>query len=209
VLTVDSPVSSNREFLNRRYPKTLPQCRACHGPTLQHFLKEHAMFERIDTSRIETFHHPFTWDLIDRIRKATRMKLVAKGVVAAEDAALCVKHGLDGIIVSNHGGRQEESLMGTLEALPEVVDAVAGRLPVLMDGGIRRGTDIFKALALGAKAVCIGRPYLWGLGAFGQPGVERVLDLLRAELITTMKMVGTPTIGHITPASVRRAPVRP
>jgi isopentenyl diphosphate isomerase/L-lactate dehydrogenase-like FMN-dependent dehydrogenase len=106
-------------------------------------------------------------------------------------------------MVSNHGGRQEESLMATIEALPEVVEAVGGRIPVLIDGGIRRGTDVFKALALGATAVSIGRPYIWGLGAFGQPGVERVLELLQAELVTTMKLAGTTSIGAITRDYVR------
>ena len=206
VLTVDSAASSNREFLNRRFPKTLPLCATCHKPGLQGWFREHPMFDGIDTSKLTAFQHHYTWDMVDRIRGITKMKLVAKGIVTAEDAELCVKQGLDGIIVSNHGGRQEESLMGTIEALPEVVQAVNGRIPVLMDGGIRRGTDVFKALALGAKAVAIGRPYLWGLGAFGQPGVERVLDILQREIILDMKSAGTPSIAQITAASVRRRP---
>lgn len=206
MVTVDSPTASNREFLRRRFPKSLPQCRACHGPAPQDFFREHAMFEGVDISRLTTLHRPVTWELLDRIRAITKMKLMVKGIVTAEDAALCVKHGLDGIVVSNHGGRQEESLMGTMECLPEIVDAVGGKFPLLMDGGIRRGTDIFKALAVGADAVCIGRPYLWGLGAFGQPGVERVLELLQLELATTMKMAGTPSIRDITKAFVRRRP---
>jgi isopentenyl diphosphate isomerase/L-lactate dehydrogenase-like FMN-dependent dehydrogenase len=108
-----------------------------------------------------------------------------------------VEHGVDGIIVSNHGGRAEESLRPTVECLPEIVEAVKGRIPVLLDGGVRRGTDIFKALALGATAVGIGRPYGWGLAAFGQPGVETVLTILRRELEAIMRQAGTPSVGSI------------
>ncbi len=110
------------------------------------------------------------------------MKLLLKGIVTAEDASLAVEHGVDGIIVSNHGGRAEDSGRSTIESLSEVVDAIDGRVPVIVDSGFRRGTDIFKALALGADAIAIGRPYLWGLGSFGQEGVETVLDLLKREL---------------------------
>jgi isopentenyl diphosphate isomerase/L-lactate dehydrogenase-like FMN-dependent dehydrogenase len=138
-----------------------------------------------------------TWDIIDWIREKTSMKLLLKGIVTGEDAELAVGHGVDGIIVSNHGGRQEESLRGTLSCLPEVVAAAGPRMPVLIDGGIRRGTDVFKALALGASAVCIGRPYLWGLGAFGEDGVERVLVILREELKRIMQFAGTTSIPAI------------
>ena len=137
-----------------------------------------------------------TWEIIGWLRRTTSMKLVLKGIVTREDAALCVEHGLDGVMVSNHGGRQEESGRGTLECLPEVV-AAAGKLPVLIDGGFRRGTDIFKALALGAKAVGVGRPYLWGLGAFGEEGVNRVLVILREELKRIMQFAGTTSLGGI------------
>jgi 4-hydroxymandelate oxidase len=205
VLTADSPTVSNRE-MQHRWNKANPQCRACHGPDIQSNLREHAMFTGLDISRVRSYVYPYTWPLIERIRQTTRMELVVKGVVTAEDAQLCVKNGVDGIIVSNHGGRQEESLLSTIEALPEVVAAVNGKIPVLIDSGFRRGTDVFKALALGASAVCIGRPYLWGLGAFGQPGVERVHQLLQAELVTTMKLAGTTSIPAITPDYVRRRP---
>ena len=140
------------------------------------------------------------YDLLDEAN--TKMKIVIKGIVTGEDARLCVENGTDAIIVSNHGGRQEESNRGTLECLPEVVEGAQGKIPVLIDGGFRRGTDIFKALAMGSKAICIGRPYVWGLGAFGQPGVEKVLDLLRAELVRIMRLAGTPSIGSITPKHV-------
>jgi 4-hydroxymandelate oxidase len=138
-----------------------------------------------------------TWETVDWIRSKTRMKLVLKGIVTRDDAALAVKHGVDGVIVSNHGGRQEESLRATLTCLPEVVEAAGGRMPVLIDGGFRRGTDIFKALALGASAICIGRPYLWGLGAFGEDGVNRVLLILREELKRIMQFAGTTSLPVI------------
>jgi isopentenyl diphosphate isomerase/L-lactate dehydrogenase-like FMN-dependent dehydrogenase len=126
-------------------------------------------------------------------------------VVTPEDAALCVKNGMDGLIVSNHGARGEDNGRSTIDALPEIVEAVAGRIPVIVDSGFRRGTDIVKALAIGAKAVCVGRPYLWGLGAFGQPGVERVLELLRLELTGAMQQCGVKSVKELTPAFVRRA----
>jgi 4-hydroxymandelate oxidase len=130
------------------------------------------------------------------------MKVLVKGLEAGEDAALAVKHGADGVVVSNHGGRATETGRGTLESLPEVVAAVKGKIPVLVDGGVRRGTDALKALALGATAVGIGRPYSWGLGAFGQPGVERVLGVLNNELRLAMVGVGARNLKEITPAAV-------
>jgi 4-hydroxymandelate oxidase len=131
--------------------------------------------------------------------------LVLKGLMTAEDAILAVDNGLDAIVVSNHGGRAEDNGRSTIDALPEILEAVDGRIPVLVDSGFRRGTDIAKALALGARAVCIGRPYLWGLGAFGQPGVERVLDLLQQETRAAMMQLGAPSLKHLVPAMVRRA----
>jgi isopentenyl diphosphate isomerase/L-lactate dehydrogenase-like FMN-dependent dehydrogenase len=132
------------------------------------------------------------------------VKLVLKGILSAEDAKLAAEAGLDAIIVSNHGGRVEDGVSATITALPDIVEAVQGRLPVLVDSGFRRGSEIVKALAIGAQAVCIGRPYLWGLGAFGQPGVERVLAILRAEVRATMQQVGAPSLKDLTPAMVRR-----
>ena len=146
-----------------------------------------------------------TWATFDRLKKLTRMKIVLKGLDSAEDAKLAVDHGADGILVSNHGGRATETLRPTIECLPEVVDAVRGRVPVFVDGGIRHGTDMYKALAAGAKGIGIGRPYIWGLSAFGQDGVERVLEILRAELTLTMRQMGTPSIRDITAARIQRA----
>ena len=118
---------------------------------------------------------------------------------------LNIAHGIDAIIVSNHGARSEDSGRSTIDALPEIAEAVNGRMPILIDSGFRRGSDIVKALCMGATGVCVGRPYIWGLGAFGQPGVERVLELLRMELLAIMQQVGAPSIKHLVPAMVRRA----
>ena len=142
-----------------------------------------------------------TWQWVDRLKKITKMKLLLKGIDNAEDARLAREHGVDGIIVSNHGGRAAETLRATIECLPEVI-AAAGPIPVLIDGGFRRGTDVFKALALCARAVGIGRPYIYGLTAFGQEGVERVLEILQAELALTMRQCGTPSVRQISSASV-------
>jgi isopentenyl diphosphate isomerase/L-lactate dehydrogenase-like FMN-dependent dehydrogenase len=140
---------------------------------------------------------------VSRLKKMTSMKLLVKGLETAEDARLARESGADGILVSNHGGRATETLRGTIDALPEVVDAVNNQIPVLVDGGVRRGSDAFKALAYGARAVGIGRPYTWGLASYGQEGVERVLEILNAELTLTMRQCGTPTLGQITRAHVR------
>ena len=125
------------------------------------------------------------------------MKIVVKGIVTREDATSAVDAGADAVYVSNHGGRAEASGWGALESLPEVVEAVNGRVPVMVDSGFRRGTDVFKALALGADAVCIGRAYIWGLAAFGQAGVEKVLEMLKAELRMVMGQVGATSVDEI------------
>ena len=145
------------------------------------------------------------WAYLDRLRKLTKMKLIIKGIDTAEDARLCREHGADAVLVSNPGGRATETLRSTIDSLAEVLDAVGSQIPVMVDGGFRRGTDIYKALALGARAVGIGRPYIYGLTAFGQEGVERVVDILRAELQRTMQQCGTPAIKDITRAIVKRS----
>lgn len=208
VMTVDNGASSNREQLIRARLASKVPCNSCHKPGVQGYLSTRRTFDGIDFSAVKTHLGVYTWPLIDRIRKATKMKLVAKGILTAEDAADCVRNGLDAVWVSNHGGRQLNSLRASLDALPEVVEAVAGRCPVLFDSGVRRGTDIFKALALGASAVCIGRPYIWGLGAYGQEGVQRALELLSNELLIDMRLAGTPTVADITKKFVRRRPFR-
>jgi 4-hydroxymandelate oxidase len=144
-----------------------------------------------------------TWDEIDWMRSITDTPIVLKGVMTAEDAALAVEHGLSAIIVSNHGGRQVDGTLATIEALPEIAEAVGGRIEILLDGGIRRGTDVLKALALGARAVLIGRPYLWGLAAGGEAGVRRVIELLRAEIDCAMAQCGQADVKKIDRSLVR------
>jgi 4-hydroxymandelate oxidase len=157
------------------------------------------MFDGLDVSGVTALRPiPMDWGFVKRLRDTVTVKLLLKGIVTREDAQLAVEHGMDGLIVSNHGGRAEETLRPTIESLPEVLDGVAGKIPVIVDGGVRHGTDIFKALALGATAIGIGRPQAWGLAAFGQPGVEAVLEILRRELKTIMRQAGTPSIGEIT-----------
>jgi isopentenyl diphosphate isomerase/L-lactate dehydrogenase-like FMN-dependent dehydrogenase len=144
-----------------------------------------------------------TWDTLQRLRESSQIPVIVKGVMTSEDTANAVKYGMSGVVVSNHGARQLDQIGGTIEALPECVEAANGKIPVLIDGGFRRGTDIFKALALGASAVGIGRPYLWGLGAFGRRGVERVVELLRSELATDMGMAGVAKLSQIDRTFVR------
>ena len=138
-----------------------------------------------------------TWDSLDWLRGITSLPLLLKGVLTAEDAVMAVERGVQGIIVSNHGGRQLDTAITSIEALPEIVEAVAGRCEVYVDGGIRRGTDILKALALGARAVLVGRPALWGLAVNGAQGVQQVLEILRAELELAMILSGRPTLASI------------
>ena len=198
VLTVDLPAGRNTETLERFKRVDSRTCTDCHQPGLKNRLKRRPMFDGQDLTGLTDYYAPtLTWDFVKRLKDSMKMKLVLKGIVTREDAALCVENGVDGIIVSNHGGRAEESGRSTIECLPEVVEAVGGRIPVLIDGGFRRGTDIFKALALGAKAVCVGRPYIWGLSAFGQPGVEKVLDILRIEFELIMKQAGVTSLDQI------------
>jgi 4-hydroxymandelate oxidase len=180
------------------------ECGSCH--TLTDYLSRKPNFTGIDLGGVSsTIVTNLTWDLIKRLRDTVKVKLVLKGILAFEDARLAADAGIDAIVVSNHGGRVEDGVSATIDVLPEIVGAVGGRMPVLVDSGFRRGSDIVKALALGAQAVCIGRPYLWGLGAFGQPGVERVLAILRAETRNAMAQLGAPSLRDLGPAMVRRA----
>jgi isopentenyl diphosphate isomerase/L-lactate dehydrogenase-like FMN-dependent dehydrogenase len=144
-----------------------------------------------------------TWKLVEWLLSYTRLPVLLKGILTAEDARIAVEHGVKGIVVSNHGGRQLDGVVPALAAVPEVVDAVQGRCEVYMDGGIRRGTDVVKALALGAKAVFIGRPALWGLAADGAEGVQRVLELLRDELWLAMLLAGCPDLAKLDRSFVR------
>ena len=160
------------------------------------------MFAGINTQGLGLTSPSLTWEFIKRLKDVTKMKVVIKGLETREDAALAVEHGADGIIVSNHGGRATETGRGTIECVAEVVQGVRSRIPVIVDGGFRRGTDIYKALALGATAAGIGRPYIWGLSAFGQQGVERVIDILNNELRLAMVGCGARSLKEITAASL-------
>ena len=205
-VTVDRSGGRNQETLFRLMKTDSRNCDSCHDrSSLAANLKRRSMYEGLDvTGLTHTQSSAMTWDFLKRLRDTTKMKIVLKGILAHEDATLAVQNGMDGIIVSNHGARSEDSGRSTIDALPEIVDAVKGRMPVLVDSGFRRGTDIAKALCLGAQAVCVGRPYIWGLGAFGQPGVERVLELQRIELYAIMQQLGAPTVKQLVPAMVRR-----
>jgi len=197
VLTVDLPVDSNRETLKRSVKADARDCSTCHdaGPTA--WLSRKPMFDGLEMQGV-AFDTPWmTWDFIGRLRDETDMRILVKGIVRGDDALRCLQYGADGIIISNHGGRAEASGRSSVECLPEVADAVNGRVPVLVDGGFRRGTDILKALALGADAICIGRPYLWGMAAFGEAGVAKVLEILRAELQVGMQLHGVQSLTDL------------
>ena len=206
VVTVDIPAGRKTETELRFKRLDARPCGACHGSgpigTAEYFRRK-PMFTGMDMNGISLFAPALTWEAVKRLRQLTSMKLILKGIVTREDALLCRQHGVDGIIVSNHGGRAEESGRASLDCLAEVVAGAGPGITVLMDGGIRRGGDVFKAIALGARAVCIGRPYLWGLGAFGQRGVETTIDLLRTELDLVMKQCGTRTLREITRGHVQ------
>jgi isopentenyl diphosphate isomerase/L-lactate dehydrogenase-like FMN-dependent dehydrogenase len=199
--TIDLPGGRNTETQAIMTRKDTRFCEECHYDG-----KQKPMFEGLKQSGL--VDPRLTWDVIKRMKDVTKMNVMVKGLETGDDATLAVKAGVDGIIVSNHGGRATDTGRGTIECLPEVVAAVKGRVPVIVDGGVRRGTDVFKALALGASAVGIGRPYCWGLGAFGQAGVERVLDLLNREFAICMRGSGTTSLKGITKDYVQDAGMR-
>ena len=203
-VTVDNRSGRYNETLERAKQHDDRVCTQCHINNSHDAVRKAPLFKGIDVSRVKesTMASDFSWEFIDRLRTIVTGKLIVKGIVAGEEADLCVRHGVDGVVVSNHGGRDEESLRSTIECLPEVVDACKGRIPVLLDGGIRRGTDVFKALALGATAIGIGRPQAWGLAPYGQAGVEAVLDIFARELRAIMRQAGTPSVAAITRAHV-------
>jgi (S)-2-hydroxy-acid oxidase len=208
-LTVDSPPGRNNETLLRAMRRDGRNCKQCHiGGSHDMWLKA-PMFAGIDVSQVTQLSPNLSLNYLDRLRKLVKVKFLVKGIVTAEDATQAMHAGVDGVVVSNHGGRNEETLRSTVECLPEIVAAVGKRIPVFIDGGIRRGTDIFKALALGATAVGIGRPQAWGLAAFGQPGVEAVSNILTRELHTIMRQAGTPDLATIDKAHLAWAKFLP
>lgn len=200
-LTVDLQAGSNRLTGARSIALDSRDCTQCHTTDrtrLSGFITGKPMFAGLDISQATDLTPiSMSWDYIQRLRDIWPRKLIIKGIVTREDAELSVQHGLDGVLVSNHGGRAEDSGRASIDSLVEVVAGVQGRVPVLVDGGFRRGTDVFKALALGATAVGIGRPYIWGLASFGQEGVEKVLEILRGELFIAMRQAGTRSVAEI------------
>jgi isopentenyl diphosphate isomerase/L-lactate dehydrogenase-like FMN-dependent dehydrogenase len=209
-VTVDLPAGRNTVTGTRLARQDTRNCAACHNDATGNRMTPRSgtgtatkpMFSGINMQGVALTSATLHWDFIKRVRDVTKMKVLIKGLEAGEDAAIAVQSGADGIIVSNHGGRATETGRGTIESVADVAEAVRGRVPVLVDGGVRRGTDVYKALALGATAVGIGRPYIWGLAAFGQSGVERVLDILNNELRLAMIGCGSRSVKEITAASV-------
>jgi 4-hydroxymandelate oxidase len=183
VLTVDLPALGNREK-DRRNNVVIPP-----PPFIE------ANFTGVEMNGQEWV--TLTWESLSWLRSVTSLPILLKGILTAEDAQLAIERGMDGIIVSNHGGRQLDTALPSIEALPEIVEAVAERCEVYFDGGIRRGTDVLKALALGARAVLVGRPVLWGLAANGAEGAYHVLEILRSELELAMALAGRPTLASI------------
>jgi isopentenyl diphosphate isomerase/L-lactate dehydrogenase-like FMN-dependent dehydrogenase len=202
VVTADAPPGGNRER-DRRNRFTLPK--ELGTPSLSAAVGG----ERALTIE-ETFalmNHALTWADVADLASECSVPVLVKGVLTAEDAELALEHGAAGVVVSNHGGRQLDRSLATADALPEIADSVGGRGTLLVDGGIRRGIDVATALALGADAVMVGRPVLWGLAAAGEEGVARVLGLLREELELTLGLCGCTGVSQLTRAHVRRAPV--
>jgi 4-hydroxymandelate oxidase len=195
VWTVDLLGGSNRELYRRTLVgqgTTNALCQNCHN----HQPGYQRPMNRLDGPAGQRY--AYDWDWIDRLKDASDMKLAVKGIVTGEEAEIAIERGVDVIYVSNHGGRAENSLWATIDCLPEVVAAVRGRVPVIVDSGVRRGGDVYKALALGADMVGIGRPYVWGLGAFGEDGVDRVIQLLMDELSIVMRQTRTNSLSEIT-----------
>lgn len=196
LLTVDTPVlgTRNREMRSNFHlpPGIIRENLRKYGVGLTrdvHFSPAGVAITAHDAS--------LTWEHVDWVRSRTKLPLLLKGILAPEDAKLALDHGVDGVVVSNHGARNLDTTPSTLEVLPGVVAAAGGKIPVLVDGGIRRGTDIFKALALGATATLIGRPYVYGLAVSGSVGVARVIEILLSELRAAMALCGSPTLSSI------------
>ena len=208
VLTVDRQGGRNTETLFRLRRNDDRPCKVCHAGGFTNEVSRKPAFKDIDVSHVTNLYGTgMTWDFVKKLQDTTKAKVVLKGIMTGEDAAKAVSAGVDAVIVSNHGGRAEESFQSTIGALPGVVKAVDGRIPVLVDGGVRRGTDVYKALALGATAVGIGRPYCWGLAAFGEPGVAAVLAILQREFETIMRQAGALDLKQINVDSITTAGV--
>ena len=202
-LTVDVPYLGRRErdFYNQlQFPPGIVPANFLDMIEVSEF---HATDSALAAQAASLISPAITWDDVDWLRSITSMPVLLKGVLAAADAKIALDHGVAGIIVSNHGGRQLDGVPAPAEVLPEIVEAVAGRVPVLVDGGVRRGTDVLKALALGANAVLIGRPYVWGLATEGEAGVRNVIRMLQEEFRLAMALSGCRSVGEINRALIR------
>ncbi len=207
-LTVDTPILGRRER-DLRNAFTLPP-----GITMKNFEGQAGVMPRpkagssgfaaYASGALDT---TLTWESVEWLAGLTRLPIIVKGVIAAEDASRAVDSGAAAVVVSNHGGRQLDSCEPTIRALPHVAEAAAGRVEVYMDGGVRRGTDVIKAVALGARAVLVGRPVLWGLAAGGEAGVSRALEMIREEMALSMALCGCPSVASIGPGLVAGGPV--
>lgn len=211
IITLDVPVDPNREF-NRRNGFSLPfdlTGRAAFD-MLAHPRWFFGVIGRYAASGgMPVFEAPdkadnVTWDAVAELRRRWPRTMMVKGILRAEDARRAVECGADAVVVSNHGGRCLDAAVASMDVLPEIVDAVGGRAKILLDSGVRRGTDIVKALSLGASAVLSGRPGLWGLSLAGKPGAQKVLSILRSEMLTAMGQVGCPTIADLGPHIVHQ-----
>jgi 4-hydroxymandelate oxidase len=195
VLTVDLPVLGARDTDRRNSFALPPGMDYANLVGLDAVADELPPARRVYNSRVDP---TVTWADLDWLRSVARVPVVVKGLLRPDDAVRAVDHGVDGLVVSNHGARNLDTVPATADALPRVVEAVRGRVPVLVDGGIRRGADVAKALMLGATAVLVGRPYVWGLAAHGADGVKLAVDLLRTELEMAMCLLGAPTLADLT-----------
>ena len=204
-ITVDRVAGRNQEVFERLKRVDKRNCVDCHKPGIAERAKKLPNYAGVDITGLNNMlSATMDWDFVNRLRETTKMKVVLKGILTAEDAELAVKNGIDGVLVSNHGARSEDSGRATIDVLPEVLDGTKGKITVIVDSGFRRGTDIAKAMAMGANAVGVGRPYLWGLGAFGEPGVAKVMEILRTEFQVAMAQSGIRSVKEFTPAYVRR-----
>ncbi len=195
VLTVDLPVLGARDTDRRTNLGLPPDVEYANLTGLDAVLDDLPAERRVYNPYLDP---TVAWADLDWLRSAARVPVLVKGLLRPDDAHLAVEHGVDGVVVSNHGARNLDTVPATAEALPRVVEAVDGRVPVLVDGGIRRGTDVAKALMLGATAVLIGRPYVWGLAVNGADGVKLAVELLRTELEMAMGLLGAPTLADLT-----------
>lgn len=220
-MTVDTPVLGNRvnerktpvvlppELKLANYEGTATEINRRGKPTSNRELMDartsQQAAEILSKSRATMHDASLDWNVIDKLRSMTKMKIILKGIMAPQDAKLALDHGADAIVISNHGGRQLDCTLSTVEALPAIAAAVKGKLPIILDGGVRRGSDVFKAIALGADLVLIGRPVLWGLTFKGQEGVETVANILEREFSRTMALAGVTRVSDIKSESLALA----